>query len=315
MPKPIPTPTFRNIRPPNRTNYIFLEDIQNHPFLPQATTFERVNAGWLADLSLLAYDDEAFIQQTLDDSGLTAAGFAMRFFSHNTTQGFVVHNDEFVVVSMRGTEIDNFWGAVTDWLNNLEFRLKPDASGGRVHEGFMEDVAEVWNDNAGGLKSYLQALLASGTRTLWITGHSLGAALATLVAERAVRDGGFAVRGVYTYGSPRVGDILFKQNFEARGLNAITYRILHDIDIARRLFPGADYIHVGQFKFIDANGQWDLARIDAPALTTLQRWTLGLYPLFAWSGAFGANPFGLTLPEPIADHAPIYYASHIWNNQ
>lgn len=316
MNKPIPAATFQNIRPPN-TNYTYFEDIAHHPFLPQATGFERVNAGWLADLAMLAYGSKTLIQEKLRDSGLTAAGFVMEFFSHNTTQCFVVNNDNFVVVSMRGTEIDNFWGAVTDWLNNLEFGLKPDDSGGLVHEGFMEDVAEVWNDNTGGLKSYLKPLLAGGTRTLWITGHSLGAALATLVAERAARDGGFVVRGVYTYGSPRVGDIQFKQNYEARGLNAITYRVLHDIDVAQKLFPGAAYTHVGQLKFIDADGHWDMTMVEGqlPAPTRLQEWARGLYRLFDLGGAFAGNPFGLTVPEPIADHAPIYYASHIWNNQ
>ena len=129
----------------------------------------------------------------------------MEFFSQDTTRKcFVVHNNDFVVVSLRGTEIDNFWGAFTDWLRNLELRLKPDASGGRVHEGFMQGHCRSCGTTraAASLKSYLQSLLAGGTRTLWITGHSLGAALATLAAERAVRDGGFEVSGVYTFGSP-----------------------------------------------------------------------------------------------------------------
>lgn len=323
MNKPIPPATFHNIRPPNN-NYTYFEDRQNHAFLPLATTFERVNAGWMADFAMLAYGSKAFIQKKLDDSGLTADGLAMEYFSRDTTQCFVAHNDNFVVVSMRGTEIDNFWGAFTDWLRNLEFRLVPDDSGGLVHEGFIKDMAEVWNDTNGvpGLKSYLQPLLAGGARTLWITGHSLGASLATLAAERAVRDAGFDVRGVYPFGSPRVGDIQFKQNYEARGLNAKTYRVVYDVDVAQRIPPGDAYTHVGQLEFIDADGH---LHIGAPSLTTedsglpeptgAQKWAVRLHRALGKVGVLVANAFGLTIPAPFADHAPIYYASYIWNNQ
>jgi len=323
MNKPIPPAKYHNIRPPNN-NYTYFEDIQNHAFLPLATSFELVNAGWMADFAMLAYGNKPFIQKKLDDSRLTADGFVMEYFSRDTTQCFVVHNDNFVVVSMRGTEIDNFWGAFNDWRRNLEFRPEPDDSGGLVHGGFIEHMAAVWNDTNGvqGLKSYLQPLLAGGTRTLWITGHSLGAALATLAAERAVRDAGFDVRGVYTYGSPRVGDIQFKQNYEARGLNAKTYRVVYDIDVAQRLFPGDAYTHVGQLKFIDAHGHLDT---DAPNPTAEdggfpeptgeQECAVRLYRVLGQGSALVANAFGLTIPAQFADHAPIYYASYIWNNQ
>jgi hypothetical protein len=320
MTKRILPATFPNIRPPNH-NYTYFEDRQNHAFLPLATSFERVNAGWMADFAMLAYGSQAFIQEKLDDSGLTADGFVMEYFSRDTTQCFVAHNLNFVVVSMRGTEIDNFWGAFNDWRRNLELRPVLDNSGGLVHEGFMRDMAAVWNDTntPQGLKGYLQTLLAGGTRTLWITGHSLGAALATLAAERAVRDAGFDVRGVYTYGSPRVGDIKFKQNYEARGLNAKTYRVVYDIDIAQRLFPGDAYTHVGQLKFIDADGHLDPNRTTEegglPEPTRAQEWAVRLYGALGRSSALVANAFGLTIPALIADHAPIYYASYIWNNQ
>jgi triacylglycerol lipase len=304
MNKPIPAATFKNIRPPNK-NYKYFEDRQHHPFLPLATTFELVNAGWMADFALLAYFKKRTIQKTFDDAGLTADGFVMEFFSRGITQCFVAHNNDFVVVSVRGTEIDNLWGAIVDWSRNFQMKPKPDASGGLVHEGFMKDVAEVWNDSGGerGLKSYLQPLLAGSRRTLWITGHSLGAAVATLVAERAVREAGFAVRGVYTFGSPRVGDIKFKQYYEARGVNAKTHRVVYDIDVAQRLFPDAAYTHVGQFVFIDAAGHLHTNLPEPPTED------------FKIPRGFVANADRLIIPALIADHAPIYYASHIWNNQ
>jgi hypothetical protein len=310
MNKPIPAAKIKNISPPN-DNYTYFEDKQDHAFLPLATSFELVNAGWLADFALLAYGSDAFIQKKFDDSGLTADGFVMEFFSRGDTQCFVAHNQDFVVVSLRGTEIDNFWGAFNDWRGNFEVKPEPDDSGGLVHRGFMKNINVLWSDTLGpqGLKSYLTPLLADGTRTLWITGHSLGAALATLAAERAVRDGGFEVRGVYTYGSPRVGDVQFQQNFEASGLNAKTYRVVYDRDVVTKVPPKGLYTHVGQLQFIDGDGHLHTD------LSTMPAEDGGLHKLLDKGSKLAANALGKTVPAPFANHAPIYYASHIWNNQ
>lgn len=310
MNKPIPAAKIQNLSPPN-DNYTYFEDKQNHAFLPLATSFELVNAGWMADFALLAYGSKEFIQKKLDDSGLTADGFVMEFFSRGDTQCFVAHNQDFIVASLRGTEIDNFWGAFNDWRGNFEVKPEPDDSGGLVHHGFMKNMKALWDETNGapGLKSYLTQLLADGTRTLWIAGHSLGAALATLAAERAVRDGGLEVRGVYTYGSPRVGDTQFQQNFEARGLNAKTYRVVYDKDVVTKVPPAGLYTHVGQLKFIDADGHLH------PDSSTLPAEDAGLHKLLDQGSNLAANAFGKTIPAPFADHAPIYYASHIWNNQ
>ena len=306
MKKILPPAKFKNIRPPNE-NYTYFEDKEQHPFRHDATAFELVNAGWLADFAMLAYGNEAFIKRFLDQSGLTAAGFVLKFFSEETTQCFVVHNDKFVVVSLRGTEIDNFRGALADWIRNFELIPEPDDSGGSVHEGFRKDLKAVWQK----VKDYLQPLLGSGAgRTLWITGHSLGAALATLAAERAVRDAHFAVQGVYTYGSPRVGDAMFKQKYLERGLDARTYRFVYNVDVVRRIPPGEAYTHVGQLKFIDKDGHLHDEMPDED--------DAGIEDLLARLGhrrfALLKNLLGFTIPAPFANHAPIYYASRIWNN-
>ncbi len=74
-----------------------------------------------------------------------------------------------------------------------------------------------------------EAIRAAGGRDLWITGHSLGAALATLLA--ASLDGpGPRIQGVYLFGSPRVGDDPFVQAYNRRYAR-ITYRISNTSDV------------------------------------------------------------------------------------
>jgi triacylglycerol lipase len=318
MTKPLPPAKFHQIRPPN-ANYNYFEDRAAHPFQSAATDFQLVNAGWLADFALLAYGHREFIQQIFNQSGLAADGFTFQFFDAGSTSSecFVAHNDKFVVAAFRGTEIDNFFGAFMDWVLDLEFRLVPDPSGGLVHDGFQHDIDSIWP----AVKAHLQQLQADGTRrTLWLTGHSLGAALATLAAERAARDGGFEVGGVYTYGSPRVGDARFKQAYAARGLDARTYRFVFNIDVVPKAPPPILYTHVGALKFIDSAGHvHELANeADASIEPHLSTHAQAFLHQLSFLGHDALALFGgidrIIIPAPLADHAPIYYASHIWNN-
>ena len=311
-----PPATFGQLRPPNN-NYTYFEDKNALPFRDKASAFDKVNSGWLADFAMLAYGSEKFIQDHLDASGLSADGFQMKFFSINTTQCFVVHNDKFVVLSFRGTEMDNFYGAITDWALDLEFALVPDQSGGLVHDGFQDGINDIWPE----LKQYLQPLLSDRTgRTLWITGHSLGAALATLGAERAKNEANFDVRGVYPYGSPRVGDGAFAQHYAQLGLNEITYRFVYDVDVVPKVPPPILYTHVGKLKYFDSAGHLHELESGAeaglePHLPSNTRSWLHQLSFLGHAGiSFLANPFKIIIPAPLADHAPIYYACYAWNS-
>jgi len=323
MRKPVPPAKFSQIVPPNE-NYTYFEEQENYPFLADADSFNLVNAGWLADFALLAYGDEAFIKDKLNRSGLTGAGLHLQFFSSKTTQCFVAHNDAVAILSFRGTEIDNFMGAFSDWVRNFDFKPVDDASGGRVHRGFAQNIAAVWNNDANhsNVKRHLQQLLASGTRTFWITGHSLGAALAVLAAERAVREGELQVSGVYTFGSPGVGDARFREHYVTQNLHSRTFRFVNNLDVVRRLPPGGEYEHVGQLKLIDASGHLREAFVAEPdaggALPLATRGQERIVRLFGLLGrkisALCENLFAVTIPAPFSDHAPIYYATHIWNS-
>ena len=84
-----------------------------------------------------------------------------------------------------------------------------------------------------------------------MTGHSLGAALATVAANLLCADqpGGLGIRGLYTYGSPRVGD-----NGFGRRITVPVYRFRNNTDLVTHVPLGLVFHHVGRLQFIDSGG-------------------------------------------------------------
>ena len=82
-----------------------------------------------------------------------------------------------------------------------------------------------------------------------VTGHSLGGAMATLVAHRLAAEG-FPVRAVYTYGSPRPGDRNFRDAYRVPN-----YRFVNDNDLVPHLPLRWCYRHVGHLKLLTRDGK------------------------------------------------------------
>jgi len=90
---------------------------------------------------------------------------------------------------------------------------------------------------------------------IWVTGHSLGGGLATLFASRVLsemeRGKHYKLRGLYTFGSPKVGDNTFKQKFEqlatAHGVTIARFR--NENDIVTRV-PKLFYAHLDLLGFL-----------------------------------------------------------------
>ena len=127
------------------------------------------------------------------------------------------------VVAYMGTKTQfntpaNAAASAADWFQNLEapqvpFRLTPDQLGiasagagghrdlgGRVHAGFLEELAAVQGLVVGELMSR-----GGKARPLYVTGHSQGGAEAAL-ATPALLAGGFSVAETYTFAAPRPGN-------------------------------------------------------------------------------------------------------------
>lgn len=107
-------------------------------------------------------------------------------------------------------------------------------------------------------------------KPLFISGHSLGAALAALAAQMVVAEGP-APRAVYTFGMPRVGGSRFQASYDAN-LGEVTYRLVHGDDLVARVpMSSLGFRHVGQLLQCAAGSKFDATQplspigSDAPA--------------------------------------------------
>jgi triacylglycerol lipase len=137
-------------------------------------------------------------------------------------------------VAFRGT------ADLRNWLTDLDCELIR-VLNFRVHRGFYEAMQAVELD--------LDASLNEAQETrLWVTGHSLGGALAKLWALWAAGRG-HDVAGVYTFGQPRVGDAAFASFYDSV-LRAQSFRVVHADDIVPRVpWMLARYRHAGHEVF------------------------------------------------------------------
>lgn len=132
------------------------------------------------------------------------------------------------------------------------------------------------------------------SRAIYVTGHSLGGALALLAALELKRQG-FNIAQVYTFGQPRVGNAAFKRLYE-KSLGDRTYRLVYREDIVPRvpLLPAWSdpYRHAAGEVFLSALGDIETN----PSLTrVLTSDVVGLYRVYRASRLTG------TL-DPVLDH-------------
>jgi hypothetical protein len=167
------------------------------------------NAHFLALASDLAYMPEAAGVEAFR----TQLGLEARLISVGNTQVYIATNDDHIVVAFRGTESPSSMDGLKDILltdaANLLIQPQGDlgtdfAAAGvaaRWHDGFMRALASVWDP----LLEAVQAERQRNDRPVWITGHSLGGALALLAAWRFKRKV-IPIHQIYTYGGPMVGN-------------------------------------------------------------------------------------------------------------
>lgn len=133
--------------------------------------------------------------------------------------GFIAQQRDSAYVVFRGTE------SISEWVGDTRFiQVSFLSDWGKVHKGFRE----IYKSCA---KEILEALsgLDAGVKHLYITGHSLGAAISTLACAEIREKTRFHAPVHYTFASPRVGDLTFAQTFQRKIPQS--YRILNTEDL------------------------------------------------------------------------------------
>jgi hypothetical protein len=186
------------------------------------------------------------------------AGFTVSrvvFGTKSQTQAFVGSDADDIVVSFRGT--DN----LENWIKDLDFPKTtsyPKCPTCKVHAGFWGAWLELQTDVLAEVEQLARRMPLA---KIFVTGHSLGAALAALCAAELGASShslGFPIEGVYTYGQPRVGDVAF-QKFYSTGEH-VSWRVTHWRDIVPHLpFESFGFHHTSTEVFYnEENSVWKI---------------------------------------------------------
>lgn len=235
----------------------------------------------MASMAHLAYDrfEDGRIARKLFIAKLQSGGFRLikTFYSKVTdTQAFLAQsNDGYAVLAFRGTEVSKRQDLKIDAQ-----ALRVSVLEGRIHSGFRIAYDSV-------AKEIEKSLLKLDV-PLYVTGHSLGAALATVATQRLehhlkIRE---MIAACYTFGSPRVGDSHYDLEFKSP-----IYRVVNTTDIVTVIpLLAMGYVHIGDIRYLGkTDGEF------MRGIPFFKRWYLFMLTMFRFFGPV------------VGDHAIVEY--------
>ena len=159
------------------------------------------------------------------------------------TQGFLAVNNQRILAAFRGTE------SLPDWLTNLQTVRDPGPwKNTKVHEGFQDAF------HAAALRIGEIIGRTRNTHEVWLAGHSLGGALAVLLAATLLENG-LPVTGLYTFGAPRVGDLDFATRLDKELDGKAHWRVVNEGEVVPHLPPEWGFSHAGNRKLLLKSGK------------------------------------------------------------
>ena len=185
-----------------------------------------------ANISAITYEDPKESKNKFKSFGFTI----VEFFNIEGAQAYLLKDMNGIhVLSFRGTEVTQ----KSDVLADLKAGKNLEACGGKVHVGFKGEINKVWPEITKSL---------ANIDSLYVTGHSLGAAMATIAASRIQTK----VKALITFGSPRVGDKDF-----VKSVAVDHYRVQNNCDDVTKVpFRLMGFDHHGTHKYMNYYGEF-----------------------------------------------------------
>lgn len=281
--------------PPYR-EYRWFEQHQDFPIELQNSQFSAINAWWFSELSTLIYDNQAYSRKILNNI-LGIDNNDIHWFDHQGNQAMLVNYQNAQILIFQGTHFPRL--TYTDFasltrtaenilvddlvLEQIEQTIEANSQSATMglHKGFSKALG--LQNQPDNLWHQITAKL-DNSKPLWVAGHSLGGAMATITAMRLPKQ----VAGLYTYGAPGVGDVRAQQ-WQKQHLNGKFFRYVNGGDIVCHIMTTSKfklhfdlYLHAGEEKKLNVQGY------------------TGVFTLFSQL----LDRLGVSF----LDHSPVYYA-------
>lgn len=189
------------------------------------------------------------------NKNVSTAGFKVHTVVQNAptnTFGYIGDNGKTIVVAFRGTQPDS----LENWISDFDIvhtKPYPNVPNAFVHSGFLDayDVVKPFVRNA-----VFDLVNSTKATRVVFTGHSLGAAIATLCAADIAPSLKLPY-ALYNFGSPRVGNLVFANYFQK--VVPTIYRVTNKADIVPHLPDKLmDFHHVAQEVWWNTNTHYDI---------------------------------------------------------
>jgi len=305
------------------------------------------NCGFFIRSCALAYENPQGLvfNQVVNGWDIPFTRTAARESANAHVWGFTKNKTGFIILTFKGTSPFNWNEWLTDATANPvgAQKIVGDDDSATVHQGFYEAL---WGNNS---KHWLHIThqLNSACQDfpddiekihVWVTGHSLGAATATLATCRLllhpedISDERAELRGSYTFGTPRVGNKDFIEivtHTLASRKNCTMHRVINANDIITMIpfeDPEGTYLHFGEAHYLTLKGEiihcgdkcrdpWgEFLRFRGSNLwyTIIQQVrALMTLPFQFGLQSFYNALFRLFVPFFLFDHSPSQYIDHL----
>jgi hypothetical protein len=218
---PIPVPVQPDVSLPENPS-----DILKVPFDAMQEQISWPTTHLLARLSNAVYAPTEFAEQDVRELGFDKVKTLVK----ENHVAWLCQRGDLLVIAFRGTDMNER----ADWQTDFDIR-SIEVSGGRMHRGFRQAYLLFKRD--------IDAIVkAENPKYFWLTGHSLGGALAVACAHDLEFESEINATGIITFGQPRICDDEIARNWIG-SMRRRYLRVVNESDPVARL--SARHVYFG----------------------------------------------------------------------